>query len=104
MKARSVLALIGAIILAAGVMTSFAAGKKCGKLCKTDIATCRTNVGTPASCTGETKEEKRACKSARKIARKQCRTSFIASCKLPTAPPDACSPSGAFIDAALDTL
>ena len=102
MKARSVLALIGAIILAAGVMTSFAAGKKCPKLCKTDIATCRDGVGLPSTCTGE-KAEKRACKTAKRIARKQCRTSLIASCKA-NPDPAVCSPSGAFIDAELDTL
>ena len=103
MKARSVLALIGAIILAAGVMTSFAAGKKCPKVCKTDIATCRASVGLPSGCTQTVKAEKQACKKARKLARAQCRKSLIASCHL-NSDPLVCSPSGAFIDAALDTL
>jgi hypothetical protein len=102
MKARTVLALIGAIILAAGVMTSFAAGKKCPKVCKADIQACQAAVGLPSGCTQTDKAEKKNCKRQRKIARKQCKKSLIASCKLPTAPAEACSPSGAFIDG--DTL
>ena len=103
MKARSVLALIGAIILAAGVMTSFAAGKKCPKVCKPDIQACQTAVGPPSGCTQTDKAEKRTCKTARKLARKQCKKSFILSCHA-NPDPAVCSPSGAFIDAALDTL
>ena len=84
---KKLLALVGVVVLGAGLAASPAvAKKKCKKLCKTDIAACKETNCKPLP------NHKRQCN-------RTCKKDIIGLCKLR---PDsiACSPSGAFLDPA----
>jgi hypothetical protein len=84
---KKLLAVVGVMVLGAGLMASPAvAKKKCKKLCKDNIATCKAE-----NCASLPKG-KRKCN-------RTCKHDEIALCK---SRPDTttCSPSGAFLDSA----
>lgn len=106
MKVRSIMALVAgiAIALAVAVSTTDAAGKKCPKICKDQIADCKGTIGLPSTCTQTVKKDKKACKVDKRTRRKECKTRLIGKCKANLEAPDVCSPSGAFIDASLEAF
>lgn len=104
MISRKMLAVFGVAALAAGLMVSPAsAKKKCGKLCKDNLATCVSAAKAANVCKGLKGAEKKACKGALKTALGECKTANKAkvdACKLvEEGVTTACdSPSPAFID------
>ena len=85
MMGRKLLALVGVAVLGAGLAASPAiAKKKCKKLCKDIIATCRETTCKPLP------NHRRQCN-------RTCKRTTIDLCK---SRPDSltCSPSGAFLD------
>jgi len=55
---------------------------KCKKICKTELAGCKTDFGAAKTACGSlTGSEKKACKKAAKAAFKGCKSGLINACK-----------------------
>ena len=87
---KKLLAVLGVVLVGAGLMSSPALGK-CPKACKTQLSA--ELKSCKSACTkGKTgKPCRKACKQAKRASARKC--------KAATSPtPPACSPSGAFLD------
>lgn len=105
MISKKLFAVVGVVALAAGLftVTPAVAKKKCGKLCKDNYATCKSEAKAANVCKGLTGDEKKTCKAALKTALGACKTAHstdLTACKAAAEETHVLcdSPSPAFID------